>query len=612
MPRVLLHAEASHPMLGNLLDDRYQIIQVLNAGAFGRTYIAKDALSIGHPKCVIKHLKPASNDSHFLQTVRRSFVSETHTLKYLGEHDRIPQVLAYFEDDQGFYLVQEFIRGIPLSTLLPTSQRCGKRWNQTQTIQLLQEVLSILEFVHSQEVIHGDIKPNNIIKRASDGKYCLIEFGTVQSVPKPLTNTPEKLDLNFSLLPAGYVPPEQLAYQPRPNSDIYALGTIAIQALTGLHPAQLQTDSDKQKWHQPLQVNVQLVSVLNQMVRYHCKDRYQSATEALQALEYLVDRTQESKVSNQEPEATTQTLETLSLNESPIYLEIPDISSNSHIDEPKTTPDNSQLPAEKVRSITIESLDILPPPPVQKPDNSLAFLGEEPESISHHEGSIYVEMQMPEMQLNPFAKDSEFIPENSPTKAKLEENSLAELSPLESLPLVPSPTPLYDGNFDSAEAPTQPQRNKRSFKLPKIPAALAALGVGIAVNAMVMAGGLFYISQPDPTQFKEIDRIINQVQWEEGAEKICEIPHICFWQNREKPTLQQSKEEIHKLMQQAYKRAEIRDFTGALKHLEKISPQTPDYAKIKAKIVEYQKKQQIKSETDKIVKSQLNGNRASR
>ncbi|HEY9849964.1 MAG TPA: protein kinase [Leptolyngbyaceae cyanobacterium] len=611
MPRILLHAEASHPMLGNLLDDRYQIIQVLNAGAFGRTYIAKDTLSIKHPKCVIKHLKPASNDSHFLQTVRRLFVSETHTLKYLGEHDRIPQVLAYFEDDQGFYLVQEFIPGIPLSTLLPTSQRCGKRWNQTRTIQLLQEVLSILEFVHGQGIIHGDIKPNNIIKRASDGKYCLIEFGAVRSISDSLTNPPETLDLSFSLPPAGYVPPEQLAHQPKPNSDIYALGAIAIQALTGLHPTQLQIEADKQKWHQQRQVSEQLVSVLNQMVRYHCKDRYQSATEALQALEYLVDRTQESKVSNQEPEATTQTLEAVGPDDSPIYQEIPDISLNYPIDEPEPTLENSQLPNERVRDITIEISDILLPQPVHEPENSLAFLGEEPELVSHDEDSISVEMQMPEIQLNPFAEESEFSRENAPENADLEEDSLAELSPLESLPLVPSPTPIYDANFDSEEA-NQPQKNKRGFKLPKIPAALAALGVGIAVNAMVMAGGLFYISQPNPSQFKEVEQIINQVQWEEGAKKVCEIPYICFWQNREKPTLQQSKEDVYKLLQQAYKRAEVRDFTGALKHLEKVSPQAPGYAQVKAKIAEYQKKQRIKAEAEKIAKSKLNGNRASR
>ena len=391
MARVLLHAEKNHPILGNLLDERYQIIQVLSAGAFGRTYLAEDIITIGNPRCLIKHLKPASNDSNFLQTVRHLFVSETNTLKSLGEHQQIPQLLGYFEDDQGFYVVQEFMPGLPLSALLPTSQRCGKRWSEQQVIQLLQEVLAILEFVHAHNVIHCDIKPNNIIKRASDGKYCLIEFGAIKPIQKPLLHGSKHLDVNISFAPAGYVPPEQLAYQPQPNSDIYALGNIAIQALSGLHPAQLQVDADKQKWHRQLQLSEQLVSVLNQMVRYHCQDRYQSATEALDALQYLVMRSQESKVSNKEPEATTHTLEVVDQDLHLKSVEMPHISLNAPVEESLTTMVGVEIPANEIRNLTLESADISLHPPVQE----LQLVPSGLASIS------------PEMPLNPFAANAE-------------------------------------------------------------------------------------------------------------------------------------------------------------------------------------------------------------
>ncbi|HEY9711738.1 MAG TPA: protein kinase, partial [Oculatellaceae cyanobacterium] len=153
-------------MLGRLLDGRYQVVQVLSAGGFGKTYIAEDTRRPGNPKCVVKHLKPASNEPNYLQTARRLFLSEAETLEQLGNHDQIPRLLAYFEEDREFFLVQEFIEGHPLSTELQP----GDCWSESQVIGLLKDILGILAFVHSYEVIHRDIKPDNLIRRASDGK----------------------------------------------------------------------------------------------------------------------------------------------------------------------------------------------------------------------------------------------------------------------------------------------------------------------------------------------------------------------------------------------------------------------------------------------------------
>jgi len=77
------------------------------------------------------------------------------------------------------------------------------------------------------------------------------------------------------------MPTEQGAGRPRLNSDIYALGMIGIQALTGLNPKQLLEDADTGEiiWQHQAMVDAGLVSLLNKMVRYHFKDRYQSATE---------------------------------------------------------------------------------------------------------------------------------------------------------------------------------------------------------------------------------------------------------------------------------------------------------------------------------------------
>jgi serine/threonine protein kinase len=153
-------------ILGKLLRGRYRVIRVLAAGGFGKTYIAEDIDRPGHPMCVVKHLKPASSNPNFLPTARRLFNTEAEILEKLGNHDRIPRLLAYFEEDEEFYLVEDFIKGQPLITELPP----GLCWSESQVIQMLQEILKILEFIHSYGVIHRDINPNNLIRRQEDGQ----------------------------------------------------------------------------------------------------------------------------------------------------------------------------------------------------------------------------------------------------------------------------------------------------------------------------------------------------------------------------------------------------------------------------------------------------------
>ncbi|PAX51911.1 serine/threonine protein kinase [Brunnivagina elsteri] len=276
-------------MIGKLLDYRYKVIRVLATGGFGETYIAEDTKRPGNPICVVKHLKPVSSDSKIFDTAKRLFQSEAETLERLGNHDQIPRLLAYFDDSLEFYLVQEFIEGHTLSEELVS----GETWTEAQVIQLLDEILNILEFVHHQGGIHRDIKPDNIIRRRSDNKLVLVDFGAVKqlragSYPgvRQIRNAPIQQSATVAIGTPGYMPTEQGQGKPRPNSDIYALGIIAIQALTGIAPMDLQEDQNTGEtlWQHLVPVNQQLATVLNKMVRYHFKDRYQNAPEALQAL----------------------------------------------------------------------------------------------------------------------------------------------------------------------------------------------------------------------------------------------------------------------------------------------------------------------------------------
>ncbi|WP_310423752.1 serine/threonine protein kinase [Chamaesiphon sp. VAR_48_metabat_135_sub] len=272
-------------MIGQLLAGHYRVLQVLGVGGFGQTYITEDLHLPGNPKCVLKHLKPASADRSLLDIARKFFEKEAIVLQQLGNHDRIPRLLAYFEEQQEFYLVQEYIAGHPLSSEL----KSGHKWSEPQVIELLQEILDILVFIHSQGVIHRDIKPDNIMRRASDRRLILIDFGAIKQVRNQQMLHGQQT-MTVAIGTPGYMPIEQASGNPRASSDLYALGTIGIQALTGVNPYELPSDdrTGELKWEHLTVANPQLIAILQRMTRYHFKDRYLTATEALHAVRGLL------------------------------------------------------------------------------------------------------------------------------------------------------------------------------------------------------------------------------------------------------------------------------------------------------------------------------------
>lgn len=275
-------------MLGTLLNDRYKIIRSLGSGGFGQTYLAEDIRLPSSPRCVVKQFQPASQDSRFLAVARRLFLNEVETLRRLGSHDRIPTLLDDFEENQQFFLVQEYIEGRSLSEELAGKSKLP----EPDVIALIRDVLEVLEFVHSHNVIHRDIKPGNLMRRQRDGRIVLIDFGAVKEIQTQLTAIePGLTNLTVGIGTQGYGASEQLMGKPRYSSDVYALGMTAIQALTGIHPSQLPTHPDTAEviWRNQAQVSPWLAGILDRMVRYHFGYRYQSATDVLQALDQTTE-----------------------------------------------------------------------------------------------------------------------------------------------------------------------------------------------------------------------------------------------------------------------------------------------------------------------------------
>lgn len=273
-------------LVGKTLRNRYNILQVLGSGGFGDTYLAQDTDLPSHPKCVVKQLKPKDPNPQVLPIAKSLFEREAEYLYKLGNsHPQIPQLFAHFEENGEFYLVEEFIDGYSLEEEV----RVGQKLSEPATIVLLIEILEVLAFVHQQNVIHRDIKLANLMRRRSDRKIILIDFGAVKDVGALGTDSQGNTNVTVSIGSPGYMPSEQARGKPRLSSDVYAVGMIGIQSLTGITPDSLKEDAITGEilWRDRAQVSSAFAEILQKMVFYHFSQRYESAIEALQAMQSL-------------------------------------------------------------------------------------------------------------------------------------------------------------------------------------------------------------------------------------------------------------------------------------------------------------------------------------
>ncbi|MEM9540970.1 MAG: protein kinase [Cyanobacteria bacterium P01_E01_bin.42] len=268
--------------MDEILTGRYQIIQNLGRGTFGQTFLAKDIHLPQHPLCVVKLLKPNLENDAGLAMAKHFFDREAETLYKLGEHSQIPRLLAHFEQKGEFYLVQEYIEGETLAQEFKN----GNLGLESSVITLVRDLLRVLVCVHQSRVIHRDIKPANIIRRKRDREIVLIDFGAVKQV-----HSQSDSELTVAIGTPGYMPPEQQYSKPQFSSDIYAVGILALQALSHLSPVQFPCSKNGEIYTRLFdfsdRVSPEFANFLDRMVRYDYRERYLDAPEALQALRQI-------------------------------------------------------------------------------------------------------------------------------------------------------------------------------------------------------------------------------------------------------------------------------------------------------------------------------------
>ena len=287
--------------IGNIIRDRYKINKRLGSGNWGVTYLVTDLQAKNSNfECVIKEIKPSPRLT--IEQNKYYFQREVAALQVLGKHSQIPSFIDSFFLEEYFYIVQEFVAG----TVLKEKIKPGKRITEKKAKKLLISILEIVHFIHHNKHVHRDLKPDNIIQ-LHDGKIVIIDFGTVKEINK-LDRIDSGDTLSQVIGAPPYVAPERYSF-PRPKEfdkhpriDIYSIGIIGLQMVTGLSPNSLYIDPHNdgaRLWSDAIFVSPQMKRILNKMAHPNYKPgyRYQTAAEVIKDLEQLKSPIEISPVS---------------------------------------------------------------------------------------------------------------------------------------------------------------------------------------------------------------------------------------------------------------------------------------------------------------------------
>jgi serine/threonine protein kinase, bacterial len=268
-----------------LINGRYQILHPLQEGGFGHTFLAEDTQLPSRRRCVIKQLKPIQNNPEFYKLIQDRFQREAAIQETLGEVcQQIPSLYAYFLENDHFYLVEEWVDGDTLRQKVTANGR----FPEAAVREILTQLLAVIEIVHQYQIIHRDIKPDNIIIRKRDGKPVLIDFGAVKESMATIINSKGQTARSIVIGTAGYMAPEQSAGRPVYGSDLYSLGLTGVYLLTGKTPSELDCDplSGRIDWRsQAPQVSEPLAKVIDTAIQMHPAERFTSAGAMQQALQ---------------------------------------------------------------------------------------------------------------------------------------------------------------------------------------------------------------------------------------------------------------------------------------------------------------------------------------
>jgi eukaryotic-like serine/threonine-protein kinase len=263
---------------------KYEIQGLIGKGAMGEIYKGYDPLISRW--VAIKAVTKAALDPSNLQYMISRFRHEAMAVGRLV-HPRIVQIYDYGEDDELAYIVMELVNGKSVHEYLAK----GTKFSLHEIGEIIRPLLDGLGYAHAEGVVHRDIKPSNVLIN-SDGRIKICDFGIAHTESSELTQLGDVLGTPY------YMSPEQfLGKQVDARTDIYAVGVIAYELLTGKKPfvgnsAEIMQQIINKKPTDPSSINPQLTPLIDRVIQKvlskKCEDRYQTAREFSDAFQQAV------------------------------------------------------------------------------------------------------------------------------------------------------------------------------------------------------------------------------------------------------------------------------------------------------------------------------------
>ena len=234
---------------------KYRIIEKLGQGGFGITYLAENTLLLG--KVAIKEFFfkeycnrddstsrvtiPTSGNREIVERFKQKFIKEARTIFSLN-HPNIVRILDVFEENGTAYYVMDYIEGESLGDMV---KRRGAI-PEAEALGYVKDAASALEYIHSKNINHLDIKPSNLVLRHDDGKVLVIDFGVAKQYDAVTSEGTTTTPVGIS---HGYSPAEQYRKNGvqafSPQSDVYALAATLFKLLTGNTPPEAMEIQDE-------------------------------------------------------------------------------------------------------------------------------------------------------------------------------------------------------------------------------------------------------------------------------------------------------------------------------------------------------------------------------
>jgi serine/threonine protein kinase len=261
---------------GDMVRQRYKVLCQIGQGGFGAVYKAEDT-ELGQRLVAVKEMSQQSLSPQALADGVETFKREALMLAGL-RHEHLPRIYEHFAEDERWYLVMDYIEGETLEERLNKS-RDGSL-PQVMALKIALQICAVLHYLHTRKppIIFRDLKPANIIL-TPEGNLFLIDFGIARHFK------PGQAKDTIAFGSPGYAAPEQYGKaQTTPRADIYSLGSILHQMLSGNDPSLSPFRfAPLKKYDLPLQ------GLVTQMLDMDEGQRPATAIDVKQALEHIRD-----------------------------------------------------------------------------------------------------------------------------------------------------------------------------------------------------------------------------------------------------------------------------------------------------------------------------------